>query len=145
MLPGQAKLKKRGGTLSLIVCDKPGNVPLGAVDFAGESILHQVEMAGGVVLVMELVLRLRLIAGERTYRAFVNELEECVVESLATMQEITVLLDSPKGETFARSTLANPFQAIVNESLGVISELAAKPWNGAQFAVAVKYLLAKDN
>jgi hypothetical protein len=146
MNPGQAKLRRTANGLTLTVCDERGNIPMGAVDFAGESILHQVEMTGGVVVpVVELVLRLLADGKERTYRAFVNELEEGIMESLATMPEITVFLTDPHGDSFGMSLMANPFHAIVNESLGLISKLADKPWNGAQFAVAIKYVLAKDN
>ncbi|MBC7853859.1 MAG: hypothetical protein IAF94_10515 [Pirellulaceae bacterium] len=146
MKPGQAKLRRTSGVLSLIVCDERSNVPMGEVDFAGHGLLHQITMSDGLIVpVVELVLRLITGDGERVYRAFVNELEEGIMESLATLPEITVVLKSPKGDTFGTSPLANPFKATANESLGVISGLADKPWNGAHFATARAFVLAKDN
>src|SRR5689334_22590413 len=134
MTPGQAKLHKANGHLSLIVCDERGNVPMGAVDFGGHGLLHQITLSDGLIVpVVELVLLLKTSNAERTYRAFVNELEEGVLESLATAPQITVILTTPKGESFGTSPLANPFKATANESLGLISALADKPWNGAHF------------
>ena len=72
----------------------------------------------------------------------------CVyMEKIAGGSEIAdcLSLTDPLEENFSTSPLENPFRAAANESLGVISELAAKPWNGAHFAVARAYVLAKDN
>jgi hypothetical protein len=92
MKPGQAKLRRSDDWLTLAVCDERGNIPMGAVDFAGHGLLHQITMTGGVIVpVVELALRLITRDTERTYRAFVNELE-----SLATVPEIMVILTSPK-------------------------------------------------
>jgi hypothetical protein len=146
MTPGQAILRKIKGTITLAVCDEPGAVPMGHVDFAGHGLLHQIEMHDGVtVAVVELVLRLIAPGVERTYRAYVDELQEGVMESLATAQEIMVVLTSPKGESFASSAMSNSFKQSANETLGVISALAAKPWNGAHFAVAKAFVMGQSH
>jgi|GEM_PF-5946956 hypothetical protein len=145
MKPGQAKLRRIDGTLTLVVCDEPDNVPMGAVDFGGHGLLHQITLSDGVMVpVVELVLKLRAGIGERTYLAFVNELEDGVMESLATAKRISVVLTSPQGDNFAESTMLNPFKDAANESLGVIAALADKPWNGAHFAVARAYVIGQS-
>ena len=143
---GQAKLRITPHGLTLTVYDEPGNIPMGAADFAGHGLLHQVEMRDGVTVpVVELVLRLITSNGERIYRAFVNELEDGIMASLATVDDITVILATPKGDKFATSPLVNPFKSTADESLGVLTALADKPWNGAHFAIARAYVLARDN
>jgi hypothetical protein len=144
LIAGQAKLQKRGGGLTLTICDERDNIPMGDVNFAGHGILHQVEMHDGITVpIVELVLRLITGDGERTYRAFVNELEDWVTEPLAKAEEITVILATPEGENIGTTPLANPFRDTANESLGVIAELVDTPWNGAQFEIARAYVLSK--
>jgi hypothetical protein len=43
------------------------------------------------------------------------------------------------------SPLLNPFKATANESLEAISRQCTKPWNGVQFAIAVKHVVAGQN
>jgi len=146
MKPGEAKLQKRDGGLTLTICDDPGSVPMGAADIAGHGILHQVGMANGVnVAVVELVLRIVSGDSQRTYRAFVNELEQGIMAALAIAIDIKVILVTPKGREFATSPLVNPFTVTANEVLEVIAGDCAVPWNGAQFAIAVKYVVAGQN
>ncbi len=145
-LAGQAVLRKTASGLTLTIYDERGNIPMGDVDFAGHGLLHQVEMRDGVTVpVIELVLRLITSNGERIYRAFIDEMEQGVMATLATAPEITVVLATPKGESIGTSTPVNPFKDTANESLGVIAGLMDKPWNGAHFAIARAYVLAKDN
>jgi hypothetical protein len=119
---------------------------MGAADFAGHGLLHQVGRANGVnVAVVELVLRIVSVDSQRTYRTFINELEQGIMAALATVTDLHVLLVTPKGKEFAKSPLVNPFAVTPNEVLDAIAGACAKPWNGAQFAIAVKYVVAGQN
>jgi hypothetical protein len=135
LLPGQAALARLDGKVALVACDLPENLPLGAADFAIRGGMHQINIANVLVPAVSIVLRLTVGDTVRYYWGWVNELEEGVIESLATQADLPIILADPLGGPFGRATVPNGVREMAQRCLGTVSQLAdKKPWTPAHFA-----------
>ncbi|MBC7855454.1 MAG: hypothetical protein IAF94_18655 [Pirellulaceae bacterium] len=92
LLPGQAALARLDGKIVLVACDLSELLPLGAADFAIRGGMHQINIANVLVPAVSIVLRLTVGDAVRFYWCWVNELEEGLIESLATQADLPILV-----------------------------------------------------
>ena len=71
------------------------------------------------------------------YACFFNELEQGVVESLATRAELPIMFVTPFGECVGSTVLPNGMRGMMQRQLAAISLLAERsPWEPRQFDAA---------
>lgn len=141
--PGQAAITRHNGLVTVVICDLQENLLLGDGSFDLKGELHRVTIQGVTVAALRFVFVLKSGGKVQEYVGWINELEENVVESLGTLQEVTMLFASPEGEQLGEATAPNTLQAVAHFSLPMISELASKaPWTPAHFAGVVAFVEA---
>ena len=145
LLPGQAAVAKFHGKPCVILCDWRENLPFEVVSsFEARSCPHEVTFGSLTIALVEFAIRQEAHGVQRYYRGWINELDEHVLEDLATMSEVTIVLADAKGKPVSECRMANWLREVAHKTLGVISDLADKPWTTAQFAAAVAYLEASQ-
>ena len=144
VLPGQACLKRLEGKVAFVACDYPQNVPMGPANFDIRGGMHRITIRGITVPVVSLVLR--LTAGERVgyYPAFINELEENVIEPLANQPDLPIVLSDLFGGSIGKATIENGVRDLAQRHLGIVSKLSAGfPWSSQQFDAALAFIEGK--
>ena len=144
LLPGQAALIRLAGKIALVACDHPQNVPIGPAKFDIRGGLHRVAIGGITVPVVSLVLRLTVGKRVSFYPAWVNELEENVIEPLANQPDLPIVLSDLLGGSIGRATVVNGVRDLAQRHLGIISTIAADfQWSPQQFAAALVFIESK--
>lgn len=137
LLPGQATIARHEGKVWIVVCDERENLPVGGVAFEIRGGVHHINFGGSTVGVASVILRVTAGDNQRFYTCFFDELEQSVVESLATQPELLIVFGTPKGESVGSTVLPNGMRGMMQRQLATISMLADKsPWEPRQFAAA---------
>ncbi len=137
LIPGQAVIARHEGKVWIVVCDERENLPLRGVAFEIRGGVHHITIGTSTVGVASVILRLTAGDSQRFYACFFNELEQGVVESLATQPELLILFGTPLGERVGSTVLPNGMRGMMQRQLATISKLAEKsPWEPRQFAAA---------
>lgn len=137
LLPGQAALARIDGKVSLVACELKGIIPdgPGRCDLRGG--LHQIRIANVIVPLVSIVLRYTTGDMVRYYWAWVDELQENVIETLANQPELPIVFADPTGKPFARMGIPNGVIEMAQKALAAISRYAAEaPWRPQHFAAA---------
>jgi len=145
--PGEAVLTYLDGKVTLVACDVGHNLPAGTAAYSIRGGVHQIKIATVLVPAVSVVLRITA-AGKpsRYYWAWVNELEESVIATLANQSELPIRLTDPEGASFGRSLIPNEVRDVAQKYLGIISRLAANsPWSREHFAAAVRGFVEQHN
>jgi hypothetical protein len=126
------------GKVTLLACELGHNLPTGTAVYSVRGGVHQINIAHVLVPAMSIVLRITCAGkASRYYWAWVNVLEESVIESLANQSELPIRLTDPMGAAFGRSLIPNEVSEMAQKHLEIISRLAANsPWSRAHFAAA---------
>src|SRR6187401_1509007 len=107
LLPGQAAIARHQGQVWFFVCDERENLPIGGVDFEIRGGVHHINFGDSTVGVASVMLRLTAGDSLRFYTCLFNELEQGVVESLATQPELLIVFGTPLGECVGSTVLPN--------------------------------------
>jgi len=137
LLPGQAAVTRYDGQVCVVVCDHRENFNLGGAHFGVVGGIQRIAVAGILVPVVMVVVRLTAAGEQRYYSAWINELEEHVIESLGTQAELPIILASPLGERVGRGSVPNGLRQLAHKHLGEIARLVEQtPWGPHHFAAA---------
>jgi hypothetical protein len=135
--PGQAAVARHEGKVWIVVCDERENLPLGGVAFEIRGGVHHICFGDSTVGVASVMLRLTAGEAQLFYTCFFNELEQGVVESLATQPELPIMFATSLGECVGNIVLPNGMRGMMRKQLVTISLLAEKsPWEPRQFDAA---------
>lgn len=107
LLPGQAAFTRHEGQVCVVVCDHKENLNLGGAHFGVVGGIQRIAVAGIMVPVVMVVVRLTATGEQRYYSAWINELEEHIIESLGTQVDLPIILASPLGERVRRGNVPN--------------------------------------
>jgi hypothetical protein len=119
------------------VRDVKENLHLGGAHFGVVGGIQRIAIAGVMVPVVLVVIRLTAAGEQRFYSAWIDELEEHVIESLGTQAELPVILASPLGERVGRGSVPNGLRQLAHKNLGTVSQLAEQtPWGPHHFSAA---------
>lgn len=145
LLPGQAAIVRHGGKVCIVVCDYSQRLILGDGSFDLRAEAHEVTVQGVAVVVVWFLFTLRSGDKVQEYHGYVNELEEHVLESLGTMNELTIIFAGHDGSQLGEASCPNTLKGLAHKFLGDVSRLAAiARWKPAHFAGAVAYLAAHE-
>ena len=106
-LPGQAAVIGYECQASVVVCDVKENLHLGGARLEIVGGIQRITIAGGLVPVVMLVVRVTAEGKQRYYSAWIDELEENVIESLGTQSMFPIILASHLGERVGRGSIPN--------------------------------------
>ena len=143
MLPGQVAIARHDGKICIVVCDYPFRILIGDASFDLRANINEVTIDGVRVAVIWIAFTLRSGEKVQEYHGYVNELESNVLESLGTMEELTVLFASHEGARLGEASCPNGLKGMAHEFLGDVSRLPG--WTPAHFAGAVEYIAARDD
>jgi hypothetical protein len=137
LLPGQAALTRLNGKVSLVACGYPDDLPLVRAEFALRGGMHKINIANVLVPAISIVVRVTVGDFVRYYWAWVNELEEGVIETLATQPDLLIEVAIPGTQRSVSSIIPNGVREMAQKYLGIVSRLASeKPWRPQHFAAA---------
>jgi hypothetical protein len=137
LLPGQAAVTHHDGQVCVVLCDLTENLHLGGEHFGVVGGIQRITVAGIMVPVVMVVVRLAAAGEQRFYSAWINELEEPVIESLGTQADLPIILASPLGERVGRGSVPNGLRQLAHKNLRTVSLLAEQtPWGPHHFAAA---------
>ena len=143
---GEATITRIKGKACVVICDYTNRLLLGDGSFEFALELKGAAIEGINVAVLELLSNVHSGGKEQLYHGYVNELEESVLESLGTMNKLTVIFVNQEYLRLGETTYPNPLKELARKFLRTISKLTEKqPWQPAHFAAAVAYIAAKDD
>jgi hypothetical protein len=145
--PGEAVLTYLDGQITLVACDVGDNLPVGTAVYSIRGGVHQIKIATVLVPTVSIMLRITA-AGKPShyYWAWVNELEERVIETLSNQSELPIRLTDPMGAALGRSLIPNEVRDMAQKYLAIISRLAANsPWSREDFAAAARNFVKHHN
>ena len=105
--------------------------------------LHNVTISDVLVPVIQILVRVTIGTEERFYVAYINELQERVLDDLAFVPELQFMMQTPKEEEFGNARMPNIFRKLAASSMPAVSIMAATPWTPRQFAEARASVEAK--
>ena len=127
-----------------IVCDHRETLPLGGVAIFISGEVHHVTINGVHVPVVNA--NLKIVAGgkELYYSAFVNELTDGVLETLANQAKLPIVLVDPLGVRIGKVVIDNGILGMVQKQFGKVSAAAeVKEWTPHHFAAARAYVASQ--
>ncbi len=137
LVPGQAAVARHEGKVWIVVCDEKENLPLGTVAFEIRGGIHHITIGDITVAVASVMLRLTADGIQRFFTCLIDELQQGVVESLATQPELLIVFGTPLGERVGSTVIPNGMRGMMQKQLATISLLADKePWGPQDFAAA---------
>ncbi len=110
---GQAAVARHEGKVWIVICDERENLPIGGVAFEIRGGVHHINFGESTVGVASVILRLTAGDNQRFYTCLYNEVEEGVVESLATQAELPIMFSTPLGECVGSTVLPNGIRGMM--------------------------------